>query len=105
MPKEEKRRITELFTEAKVPDPDINKHYVLGEETNFGRVESISFRRDGHRTLGSFNMPCYVVSYHNSTVQTVIPYHAVLECVTDVDRQVDEDVGRVPELPDEQEGV
>lgn len=95
MPKGE-RRITELFTKT-------DKHYILGEETNIGRVASISFRKDIHKTTGHSGMPCYVVAYYNNTVQTVVPYQLMVEYTTDIDRQVDEDVGHVPELP-EQEG-
>lgn len=90
----EQRKITGLLTE-------VGQHYVLGQEGPTGCVETISFRRDIHKTTGHSGMPCYVIRYVNSTVQTVVPHHAVAEYTTDINRQVDEDIGNVPELPEQ----
>lgn len=92
MPKEE-RKITMLFTKT-------GESHTLGEEDDIGRITSISFRKDIHKTVGHTGLPCYVVAYSNSTVQTIVPYSNMKKYVTDIDRQVDEDVGAVPELPE-----
>lgn len=95
MPKED-RKITELLTKT-------GQRYVVGEERNNARVEAISFRKDIHKTIGHSGMPCYIVRYVNSTVQTVIPHHAMMEFATDIGNQTDEDIGSVPELPERPE--
>lgn len=97
MPKEN-RKIVKLLTK-------MNEHYVIGEEVHGSRVGAISFRKDIHKTVGHSGMPCYVIRYVNSTVQTVVPHHDMAEYDTDVyDRQADEDVGSVPELPERDPG-
>jgi len=88
-----KRIITTLIT--------ADEQFVLGEETNRGRVEGISFRGDRHKTTGASYVNCYVVTFLGSTLEVVIPLHSVKHLTTDLtDGDNDEDVGHTPELPD-----
>lgn len=74
----------------------------LGEEyDNYGRVSSISFRGQNHKTTGSTGMPCYVLQFNNSTVQMVVPHSNVKYVLTDDNNQPVEDGANVPDLPEE----
>ena len=76
----------------------------LGEEDeSYGRVKSISFRKDIHKTVGHTGLPCYVVQFVNSKVQVVIPHSNMANYTTDEMPENDEDVGNTPDLPDAEE--
>jgi len=90
-----------VITSLHLRDGELDSIYIVGEETHYGRVESISFRGDRHTTTGASYTSCYMVTFLGSTLELVIPLHSVKFITTDVTKaENDEDVGNTPELPD-----